>query len=99
LGGLVDAPAGDFATGTIFRERWALRWGPQIEPALIEQGLYGDTVEAAVLAPLREELAKDELHAGRTCERLVKAVDLDLPALVRQVEDACGKAIDADPRF
>jgi hypothetical protein len=99
LGKLADAPSGDFASGTLFREKWALRWNPQIEPALVEQGLYGDTIEAAALARLREALAKDELHAGRTCDRLVKAIDLDLPDLVRQVEDACGKAIDADTRF
>ncbi len=99
VGGLADAPSGDFATGTIFREKWALRWGPQIEPALVEQNLYGDTIEAAALARLREQLAKDGLHAGRTCTRLVQAIDLDLPDLVRQVEDACGKAIDADTRF
>jgi hypothetical protein len=99
IGGMTDAPSGDFATGTIFREKWALRWGPQIEPALVEQNLYGDTIEAAVLARLREELAEDGLHAGRTCTRLVQAIDLDLPDLVRQVEDACGRAIDADTRF
>lgn len=99
LAALADAPSGDFATGTIFREKWALRWGPQVEPALIEQNLYGDTVEAAALARLREELARDASHAGRSCQRLVEAVDMDLPDLVRQVEDACGQAIDTDSRF
>ena len=99
VGGLTDAPTGDLATGTIFREKWALRWGPQIEPALIEQNLYGDTIEAAVLARLRQQLAQEGLHAGRTCTRLVQAIDLDLPNLVRQVEEACGRAIDADSRL
>ena len=28
VGGLTDAPTGDLATGTIFREKWALRSGP-----------------------------------------------------------------------
>ena len=37
---------GDFA-GTIFREDWQLKWDPRTEPALIEQNLYGDTVESA----------------------------------------------------
>ena len=99
VGGLTDAPTGDLATGTIFREKWALHWGPQIEPALIEQNLYGDTIEAAVLARLRQQLAQEGLHAGRTCTRLVQAIDLDLPNLVRQVEEACGRAIDADSRL
>src|SRR5439155_19401735 len=28
VGELTEAPSGDFATGKIFREKWALRWGP-----------------------------------------------------------------------
>ena len=99
LGGQTDAPSGDLATGTIFREKWALRWSPTVEPKLIEQNLYGDTLETAVLEKLREELAKEGLHAGKICTRLVQAIDLDLPNLVRQVEEACGRAIDADSRF
>jgi hypothetical protein len=99
LGEMADAPSGDFATGTIFREKWALRWSPQLEPALIEQSLYGDTVETAALARLREDLARNEGHAGQTCERLVRAIDMDLPSLVQEVEAACGQAIDQDVRF
>jgi hypothetical protein len=99
LAELTEAPSGDFATGQVFRERWALRWNPKVEPELIELNLYGDTVEAAALAKLREELAKDEVHAGRTCARLVHAIDMDLPDLVRQAEEACGRAIDQDGRF
>jgi len=99
LAELVEAPSGDFATGQLFRERWALRWSPKVEPELIELNLYGDTIEAAALAKLREELAKDEAHAGHTCARLVQAIDMDLPNLVRQAEDACGRAIDQDGRF
>jgi hypothetical protein len=94
-----EAPAADFATGTIFREKWALRWSPQVEAALVELNLYGDTIEAASLAKLREELARDEPHAGRTCRRLVTALDMDLPDMVREAEQACGRAIDTDARF
>ncbi len=98
--GEMDAPpSGDFSTGTIFKEKWALRWGPAVEPALIEQNLYGDTVESASLGRLREELARDAGHAGKTCRRLVEAVDMDLPDLVARAEDACGRAIDTDSRF
>ena len=61
---LLEAPAADFATGKIFREKWELRWSPQIEAHLVEQNLYGDTIESAVVARFREGLAKDEAHAG-----------------------------------
>ncbi len=94
-----QAPAADFATGTIFREEWALRWSPGVEAALVELNLYGDTIESASLAKLREELARDEPHAGRTCRRLVAALDMDLPDMVREAERACGRAIDNDARF
>jgi hypothetical protein len=96
---LLEGAAGDFATGKIFREKWQLRWSPQIEAHLVEQNLYGDTIEAAVLARFREGLAKDEAHAGKTCQRLVQAIDLDLPTLMQQVEAACGRAIDQETRF
>jgi hypothetical protein len=94
-----EASTPDFATGTIFREKWALRWGPGIEDALVEQSLYGDTVEAAALARLREGLAEDEAHAGRAGRRLVAALDMDLPNMVREAEEACTRAVDNDARF
>src|SRR4051812_25071111 len=89
---------GDFS-GTLFREDWQLKWEPRTEPALIEQNLYGDTVEAAALARLREAIAGAAASAGETCERLLRAVDMDLPDLVRAAEAACGRAIDTDPSF
>lgn len=95
----IDAPNAEFASGTLFKERWALKWSPKVEPALIEQNLYGDTIEAAVLARLHEEFAKDEGHAGRTCEHLRRSIEMDLPNLAAEVQDACSNAIDTDARF
>jgi len=97
--GLTEALSQDFATGLIFREKWALKWSPDVETKLVEQNLYGDTIESAVLARLREAIGADEQHAGRTCERLVRAIDMDLPDLIQEVEQACASAIDADGRF
>jgi hypothetical protein len=92
------AEGGDFA-GTLFREHWDLKWDPRTEPALIEQNLYGDTVEAAALNRLREAMAQAGTNAGQTCQRLLDAVNLDLPGLVTAAEGACGTAIDTDPSF
>ncbi|VTU02396.1 Uncharacterized protein OS=Cystobacter violaceus Cb vi76 GN=Q664_20170 PE=4 SV=1 [Gemmataceae bacterium] len=89
---------GDFS-GTLFREDWQLKWDPRTEPHLIEQNLYGDTIEAAALGRLREAMAKVGTHAGKTCEQLVEAVNMDMPDLVQSAADACGSAIDADPSF
>jgi hypothetical protein len=89
---------GDFS-GTIFREDWRLKWDPRTEPALIEQNLYGDTVESAALNRLREAIAAAGDSAGVTCNRLVGAVDMDLPDLVRAAEATAGHAIDNDPAF
>src|SRR5205823_2058951 len=77
----MQSSGGDFS-GTIFREDWQLKWEPRTEPALIEQNLYGDTVETAALNRLREAIAQAGGSAGQTCERLVRAVDMDLPGLV-----------------
>jgi hypothetical protein len=99
IGKMLEAPTGDFNTGLIFREKWALRWSPKIEPALVEQNLYGDTIEAAALSRLQEQLARDQQHAGRSCGHLVRSIDMDLPEMVTQVEQACGTAIDEDVRF
>jgi hypothetical protein len=95
---LKESPS-DVPGGQIFREKWALRWGPQVEPALLEQNLYGDTVESAALARLQEELAEDGLHAGAVCRRLVQAIDMDFPDLVREMQHACSQAIDTDPQL
>ncbi len=99
IGKMIDAPSGDFDTGMIFREKWALRWSPKVEPALIEKSLYGDTIQTAVLSQLQEHLAKDRQHAGQTCAHLVRAIDMDLPEIVAEIEKVCGDAIDTDARF
>ncbi|HWO24098.1 MAG TPA: DUF5682 family protein [Kofleriaceae bacterium] len=85
--------------GTLFREQWTLAYSPSIEDALVEKTLYGDTVEAAALALLEEQLAASGHHAGIACRRLVEAIDMDLPALIVRLEAAAGHAIDEDKQF
>lgn len=87
------------ASGTLFREVWRLKWSPAIEEALVSRSLYGDDVETASVNLLEEELRKDEQHAGRTCERLVRSVVMDLPGLLLRLQAACGAALDADRRL
>ena len=89
---------GDFS-GTIFREDWQLKWDPKTEPALIEKNLYGDSVESAALNRLREAIAATGANAGATCDRLLRAVDMDLPDLVQIAEAAASRAIDTDSAF
>lgn len=84
---------------SIFKEQWRLKWSPKIEAALIERNLHGDTIEAAATTVLRESLGTNALEAGPACRRLVQAVDMDLPQLVAQAEQATGHAIDHDDRF
>lgn len=89
---------GDFS-GTIFREDWQLKWDPKTEPSLIEENLYGDSVETAAIQRLREALATASNSAGATCGQLLGAVDMDLPDLTRLAESAAAQAIDLDPAF
>jgi hypothetical protein len=99
LGKLVDSTTSELASGMLFRERWDLRWSPQVEAELVERNLYGDTIESAALAQLEVDLAKHAGHAGEMCERLVWSVNMDLPGAVQRAEQSCGQAIDEDSRF
>ncbi len=84
---------------SIFKEHWKLRWSPKIGASLIERSLHGDTVEVAAMTLLREGLGANSFEAGPACRRLVQAIDMDLPTLVAQAEQATGHAIDHDDRF
>jgi hypothetical protein len=84
---------------TIFREVWSAAWAPKVDAELIDNSLYGDSVESAALARLDEELAKDAGSAGAVCERLLRAVNMDLPGMVSRLEESAGAAIDADTRL
>ncbi|HSN25139.1 MAG TPA: DUF5682 family protein [Kofleriaceae bacterium] len=97
LGALDGARTGDGAT--LFRERWRLAWSPKLESQLIEQNLYGDSIEAAAIARLEEAIAKEQRNAGATCKRLLGAVAMQLPHLVQRLETAAGAAIDEDRHF
>ena len=97
LGG-VQREAAPFGQ-SIFKEHWRLKWSPKIEAALIERNLHGDTVETAATTVLRESLGTNAIEAGPACRRLVQAVDMDLPQLIAQAQQATGHAIDHDDRF
>jgi len=97
LGELEGKATGDGAT--LFREKWRLAWSPKIEPDLIEKNLYGDTIEAAAIAQLEEDIAKEQRHAGNTAKRLREAVSMQLPQLVQRLATTVGAAIDEDRHF
>ncbi len=96
---LTEMPGTEASSGLLFRERWSLKWNPKIETHLVEQTLLGDSIEAAVLSKLHEMVATDSQHAGVTCAHLRRALDMDLPHLVVEVQAACGSAVDADAQF
>jgi hypothetical protein len=96
--GTVQREASPFGQ-SIFKEHWRLKWSPKIEASLIERSLHGDTVEAAATTLLRESLGVNANDAGPACRRLVQAVDMDLPQLIDQAEQATGHAIDHGERF
>ncbi len=96
---LTETQSADLASGLLFRERWAMKWNPKVEPHLIEQTLLGESIEAAVFSRLREQLATTSQQAGATCRALRQATDMDLPNLILELQATCGAAIDGDPRF
>ena len=86
-------------TNTLFREVWQVEWSPKVEAALIENNLYGDTLESAATAKIDEDLGKEQNDAASVCERLLRATNMDLPGLVLRIEETAGHAIDADTRL
>lgn len=99
LAELLEAPSGDFAGGSLFAERWGLKWTPDVESNLVDCNLYGDTIESAAMTRFRELLAKEETNAGRASGLLVDAINMDLPNIIQEVEAVLGNAIDNDNRF
>ncbi|MBS1954704.1 MAG: hypothetical protein JST89_10985 [Cyanobacteria bacterium SZAS-4] len=99
LASLLEAPSGDFSTGTLFLERWGVKWSPNVESKLIDCNLYGDTIESAALAHFRELMAMEELNAGKASKLLVDAIHMNLPNVIQEVEGVLASAIDNDNRF
>ena len=99
VGTLISSERSDLFEVTLFKEIWNLKWNPQIEPKLIEENLYGDTIESAAFSRLREALAKDGQHAGKCCEHLLRALDMDLPDMIQQVQDQCVESVANDQQF
>ncbi|MEZ4311224.1 MAG: DUF5682 family protein, partial [Polyangiaceae bacterium] len=84
----------------LFHEEWRLTWAPtKVHETLIENSMYGESIEAAALARLDEELARDSGCAGLVAERLLRAANMDLPGMVMRLEEACGASIDGDTRL
>lgn len=86
-------------SNTLFREVWRVEWSPRVETQLIENNLYGDTMQAAATAKIDEELAREQDDAASVCERLLRATNMDLPGLVLRIQETAGHAIDADSRL
>lgn len=84
---------------TLFREVWKVAWSPKVDGALAEKNVLGDSVEAAALARLDEELATSGQGAKEITGRLVRAAKMDLPGMVHRLHVAAGTAIDTDARL
>lgn len=86
-------------SGKLFTESWLVGWSRKVEAELIDNSLHGESVEAAALARLDEELAHEAGSAGAVAERLLRAVNMDLPGMILRLQDAAGGAIDQDTRL
>jgi hypothetical protein len=90
-------PRPDSRSKGTFRESWDLRWAPEYAIALIDAGMYGNTVEQAAQARL-VQLAKETDDLRSLCSRLQDAMLADLggaaEALVRRIESIAAVAAD-----
>lgn len=84
---------------TLFREVWRVAWSPKVDAALAEQNLHGDTVEAAALSRLDEDLATGGQGADEVTLRLLRATKMDLPGMIQRLLSVAGEVVDADARL
>ncbi|AKU93940.1 hypothetical protein AKJ09_00604 [Labilithrix luteola] len=84
---------------TLFREVWRIAWSPKVDGELAEKNLHGDTVEAAALARLDDELGATGQAVDEITGRLLKASKMDLPGMVQRLQQVAGEAVDSDARL
>jgi hypothetical protein len=92
---LVSAEQGNL----LFRELWKVAWSPKVDAELAERNLHGDTVEAAALARLDDELATSGQGVDEITSRLLRAMKMDLPGMVQRLQGIAGTAVDEDARL
>lgn len=84
---------------SLFAERWRLRWNTQVETALIERSLDGDSIETAAATAFGRALGQAGVDASGSCRLLLAAVAMNLDQLLVQARAACARAVDEDGRF
>jgi hypothetical protein len=86
------------ALGT-FHEVWRLQWQPEFAVAIIEANVWGNTIETAATAAVRDAAAKAD-HLAELTELLDRAMLADLPGAVDDmlVHIQARAAVSADVR-
>lgn len=64
-----------------FHEYWRLEWEPEFAVAIIEANVWGNTIESAATAAVRDTAARAD-HLAELTELLDRAMLADLPAAV-----------------
>jgi len=77
--------------GATWRERWVLRWSPEVEIRLVESVLKGETIELATAYSLKEALEE--------CEDVATAADLITTACVCKLTSTIGIALSTMQRL
>ena len=86
-------------SATLFKEQWSLVWSPDIENKLLEENLYGDTIENAIMARLQESVARHTKQANVCCRLLYNAIIMQLPCLMQDLAAKTAYAIAHDPQL
>ncbi|MCK5889374.1 MAG: hypothetical protein KAG19_05470 [Methylococcales bacterium] len=86
-------------SAAIFKETWILVWSPDIDAKLVEENLYGDTIESATMTRLQESIAKQSNDASACCRILYEAIKMALPCLIQQLQTSAADAIANDTRM
>ncbi|NOQ64061.1 MAG: hypothetical protein GQ582_06075 [Methyloprofundus sp.] len=88
----------DQFSAALFKEVWLLAWSPSIDSKLVEENLYGDSIEAATMTKLQEAVAQQLNHADACCQILYEAIKMALPSLIQPLQKNAENALANDPR-
>lgn len=84
---------------TLFQEKWRLRWNPGVTSALIENNLYGDTIQSAAAARMVHLMEQAGPQADVVSRLMVRWLGSDLPHFLSLLSRACAEALARDSRF
>lgn len=83
----------------IFKEKWDLRWTPQIDLALLDKAIYGTTIEECVLNILNEKMSIFQNHVAKNAHFLYLSLKMGLSSQIGPLTKRVQQSVTLDQNF